>query len=97
MVLKAFHPFSPIIEKTASFYAPYKGSMYFDFTLNPTFKISKEQISQISGGVKKIRLVTTTGYIDKELKKYKIGAAIKAQYELIQDKFKETTSITDGF
>lgn len=74
-----------------------KGSMYFDFTLNPTFKISKEQISQISGGVKKIRLVTTTGYIDKELKKYKIGAAIKAQYELIQDKFKETTSITDGF
>lgn len=23
MVLKAFHPFSPIIEKTASFYAPY--------------------------------------------------------------------------
>ena len=24
MVLKAFRPFSPIIEKTASFYAPYK-------------------------------------------------------------------------
>lgn len=74
-----------------------KGSMYFDFTLNPTFQISKEQISQISEGVKKIRLVTTTGYIDKELKKYKIGDAIKAQYELIQEKLKETTSITDGF
>lgn len=73
------------------------GFVYSDYTINPAFQISKEQISQISEGVKKIRLVTTTDYRDKEFKKDKIGAAIKAQYELIQEKLKETTSITDGF
>ena len=73
------------------------GFVYSDYTINPAFQISKEQVSQISEGVKKIRLVTTTDYRDKEFKKDKIGAAIKAQYELIQEKLKETTSITDGF
>ena len=73
------------------------GFVYSDYTINPAFQISKEQISQISEGVKKIRLVTTTDYRDKEFKKDKIGAAIKAQYELIQEKLKENTSITDGF
>lgn len=73
------------------------GFVYSDYTIHPAFAINEEQIKQISDGVKKIRLVTTTDNRDKEFKKDKIGAAIKAQYELIQSKLKETTNITDGF
>ena len=73
------------------------GFVYSDYTIHPAFAINEEQIKQMFDGVKKIRLVTTTDYRDKEFKKDKIGVAIKAQYELIQEKLKETTSITDGF
>lgn len=73
------------------------GFVYSDYTIHPAFAINEEQIKQVSDGVKKIRLVTTTDYRDKEFKKDKIGVAIKAQYELIQESSKKRLVLPTDF
>lgn len=71
--------------------------VYTYYSITPIFSVTPEQIEQISKGVKKIRLETTTDPIDKEFKKDKIGKTIKVEYELLKQALQQNKSFSDGF
>ncbi|MFP5142593.1 hypothetical protein ACJEEV_14390 [Bacteroides xylanisolvens] len=73
------------------------GYVYSDYTIFPAFLLTIEQIDQICKGVKKIRLETTTGAVDKDFKKDKIGQVIAVEYDLIKSALSQKKSFSDDF
>ena len=73
------------------------GYVYSDYTIFPAFLLTIEQIDQIRKGVKKIRLETTTGAVDKDFKKDKIGKVIAVEYDLIKSALSQKKSFSDDF
>lgn len=73
------------------------GYVFSDYTIFPAFIVTTEQIDKIKNGVKKIRLETLTGGVDKDFKKDKIGAIVSAEYNLLKNAFSEKKSFSDDF
>lgn len=73
------------------------GYVFSDYTIFPTFLLTTKQVEQIAKGVKKIRLETTEGPVDKEFKKDKIGEIIATEYSLIKTALTQQKSFSDGF
>lgn len=73
------------------------GYVYSDYTIFPSFLLTTEQIEQICKGVKKIRLETSTGAVDKDFKKDKIGGIISIEYDLIKSALLKEKSFSDDF
>lgn len=73
------------------------GFVYSDYTIFPKFLLSTEQVEQICKGVKRIRLETTTGSVDKDFKKDKIGEVISSEYGLIKSALSKNKSFSDDF
>lgn len=73
------------------------GYVFSDYTIYPAFILTTEQIEVIKNGVKKIRLETTTGNIDKDFKKDKIGPIISAEYKLLNEALATKKSFSEDF
>ncbi len=71
--------------------------VHTNYSIQPSFDVTPEQIDKISKGVKKIRLETSLDPIDKEFKKDKMGRVIKEEYALIQEALQKEKSFSDGF
>lgn len=73
------------------------GYVWSDYSTIALYPISEEDIFKICQGIIKIRQECKVGRFDKEYKKDKIGAVIKAEYAQIKSALKTEKSITDGF
>lgn len=72
-------------------------SVITQYTIFPIYRVTEEQIAQISQGVKKIRVETSLDPIDKEFKKDKMGKIIEGQYKLIGERAKTSNNFREGF
>lgn len=73
------------------------GCVWSDYSTIALYPICEEDIFKICQGIIKIRQECKVGTFDKEYKKDKIGAVIKAEYAQIKSALKTEKSITDGF
>lgn len=74
------------------------GFVYSDYTMQPMYDISEEQLTSIiEKGVKKIKIETSPLVYENEFKKDKIGKALADRYTLLQEALKKNPSFSDGF
>ena len=74
------------------------GLVYSDYTMQPIYDVSEEQLTSIiEKGVKKIRIETSPIVYENEYKKDKIGKVLSDRYSLLKDALKKNPSFSDGF
>lgn len=74
------------------------GLVYSDYTMQPIYDVSEEQLTSIiEKGVKEIRIETSPIVYENEYKKDKIGKVLADRYSLLKDALKKNPSFSDGF
>lgn len=66
-------------------------------TILATYKISQQQVAEISNGVAKVRIETKDSTIDKSFKKDKIGNIVSSEFALINNALSAQRLFTEGF